>query len=147
MWGPTPQDLQAPYVQHRLNHAVFDNGVMCTISLTFFQTISNVIPNKSRNVSKTGVFKTFPEETRNFSPRWLWHPPSLLPTVYKGSPFPKVNRPQHDDDHSPSARIQVRNGWTSISTPPVCLHGNDRQNFYHFGIQYPIFFKLILLLT
>jgi len=123
MRGPMPQGLQAPYVEQRLNHAVFDNGVMCTISLTFFQTIS-IIPNKSR-VSKTGVFKTFPEGKRNFSPHWLWHPPSLLPSGYKGSPFPKVNGPQRDDNHSPSAHIShtlsqtYRLSWNFLTTHVV----------------------------
>ena len=94
----------------------------------------------------------FPAGARNFSLlqncSTLALQPTQPPTQWvRGVPYLKVNGPKYYADHSPTTRIQVWNGWTSTSTPSVWLHGNDRQNIYHFCILHPIFLKLSLLLT
>ena len=36
-------------------------------------------------------------------------------------------------DNSPPSSAEVKNEWRSTSTPPMCLHGMDRDKFYlHF---------------
>jgi hypothetical protein len=48
------------------------------------------------------------------------HPPiQLMPrTLYLG-----VKRPGREADHSPPSSAEVKNTWSYISTPPICLHG------------------------
>lgn len=41
--------------------------------------------------------------------------------------FPGVKRSGHEDNHSPLTSSEVKNGWSSISTPCICLHGVDRK--------------------
>jgi hypothetical protein len=40
--------------------------------------------------------------------------------------------------HSTSCSAEVKNAWSYTSTPPVCLHGIDRDNFtltFHITVQ------------
>jgi hypothetical protein len=43
-------------------------------------------------------------------------------------PFPGVKRPGRDVNHSPSS-VEVKNEWSYTSTPIICLHGVDMDNF------------------
>ena len=66
-----------------------------------------------------------------FSPRRpvrLWGSPAPLFSGYRGSLVGR-ERPGHAADHSPSSRAEVKNRWRYNSTPPICLHGVDRENF------------------
>jgi len=45
--------------------------------------------------------------------------------------FPGVKWPRRDVDHSPPTRAEVRNEWSSTSTPPVHLNGVDRESFIY----------------
>jgi hypothetical protein len=40
---------------------------------------------------------------------------------------PGVKRSGHADNHSPPTSSKVKNGWSCISIPPICLHGVDRK--------------------
>jgi hypothetical protein len=40
-----------------------------------------------------------------------------------GDPFPGVKQLGREDDHSSPTRAEVKNGWSYISTHPICLHG------------------------
>jgi hypothetical protein len=33
-----------------------------------------------------------------------------------------VKRPGHEADHSPLSSAEVKNAWSYMSTPPICLH-------------------------
>jgi hypothetical protein len=46
-------------------------------------------------------------------PDRLWDPPSFLPNVYWG-----LKRQRREADHSPPSSAEVKNGWSSSSTPP-----------------------------
>jgi hypothetical protein len=72
-----------------------------------------------------------------FSPKhpdWLWGPPSFLLNGYCGS-FPGVQQLEHDVDYSPPSSTKVKNKWSYTSTPPICLDGKDRDNFYFSNVQ------------
>jgi len=58
----------------------------------------------------------------------LWGAPSFLFSVNRGS-FLGLKRPGSDVDHSPASSAEVKNAWICISTPPLCHHGVDRDNF------------------
>jgi hypothetical protein len=57
--------------------------------------------------------------------------PALGPGGYLGS-FLGVNEPRHNVDHSPLSSADVWNEWSYTSTPSICLHVMDRDNFYPF---------------
>jgi hypothetical protein len=40
--------------------------------------------------------------------------------------------PDREVDHSPPSSAEVKNEWSCISTPFICLHGMDRDNFTSF---------------
>jgi len=42
---------------------------------------------------------------------------------------PWVKWPEHETDHSPSSRAEAKNEWSYTSSPAICLHGMDRNNF------------------
>jgi hypothetical protein len=43
-----------------------------------------------------------------------------------------VRRPGCEADHSPPSNTEIENEWSCTSTPPVCLHGVDRDSFTFF---------------
>ena len=43
--------------------------------------------------------------------------------------FPGVKRARREVDHKPSYSAEVKNEWRYTSTPLICLHGVDRDNF------------------
>jgi hypothetical protein len=40
----------------------------------------------------------------------------------------KVNRWRREVSHSPPSNAEVKNDWSSTSTPTICLHGMDSDN-------------------
>ena len=58
-------------------------------------------------------------------PHWLWSPPSLLFNGNWGS-FPGVKQLGCDFDHWPPSSTEIKNEWSYISVPPICLHCVDR---------------------
>ena len=69
---------------------------------------------------------------RDFSPicpDQLWGPPGLLFNGHWGL-FPGVKQPGCAVNHSPPSSAEVKNGWSYTSTPTVCFHGMDKENFY-----------------
>jgi hypothetical protein len=58
---------------------------------------------------------------------------------YQGS-FPEVNQPRREADHSTLSGAETKKEWRYTSTPPIHLHGVDRENFTF------IFFCLFLVL-
>jgi hypothetical protein len=74
-----------------------------------------------------------------FSPKcsdWVWGQPSLLFSGYQGS-VSGIKLPGHEIDNSSLSIAEVKNEWSCISTPPVCLHCMDREgytfNFFFYG--------------
>jgi len=63
-----------------------------------------------------------------YCPDSLWDPPSLLLSGYWGS-LSRVGWLGCDVDHSATLSAKVKNEWSCTSTPPVCHHGVDRNNF------------------
>jgi hypothetical protein len=43
--------------------------------------------------------------------------------------FNGVNQPQHEVDHSPPSRAEVKNEWRYTPIPAICLYAMDRDNF------------------
>jgi hypothetical protein len=58
----------------------------------------------------------------------LWGPPSLLFKGYRCS-FPGVKRPGIEVNQLFPSRVEVHNKWSYNCTPPICLHGVDRDKF------------------
>lgn len=58
----------------------------------------------------------------------LQGPPNLLSIGYKDS-FPGAKWLGCEDNHWPPSNAEVRNECSYNSTPHVCLHGTDRENF------------------
>jgi len=44
-------------------------------------------------------------------------------------PFSKLQLPEHDVDHPPATRAEVKNEWNYTFTPSVCLGGMGREKF------------------
>jgi hypothetical protein len=61
--------------------------------------------------------------------RKLINPSSLLLNGYRGS-FQGVQRPRREGIHSPASSAEARNEHSYTSTPPTCLRGVCRDNFY-----------------
>jgi len=61
-----------------------------------------------------------------------WSSPSLL---FNGNqrPFLGVSRPGPEFDHLSPPSAEAKNEWNYSSTPPLRLHGVDRENFTFFG--------------
>jgi hypothetical protein len=75
-----------------------------------------------------------------FSPKHpdqLWGPPSFLFNGYTGS-FPRVQQLEHDVDYSPASSTKVKNKWSYTSTPPICLHGINRDIFSFSNVQFSV---------
>jgi hypothetical protein len=62
-------------------------------------------------------------------------PLTFLFNGYRSS-FLGVVRPERDTDHLPSSSGKVKNKCSYTSTPPVCLHGMDRDNFTVVPLQF-----------
>ena len=75
-----------------------------------------------------------PARARDFfpnRPHRYWGPPIPLFSRYRSSSSGGaggVKQPGRDIDYSPSS-AEVRNKWMSTSTPHMCFHGVDRDNF------------------
>jgi len=41
----------------------------------------------------------------------------------------EVKQFKHEVNHSPPSRAKVKNEWSHTSTPPICLHGVEKDNF------------------
>ena len=54
---------------------------------------------------------------------------AFLTSALQRSVVPGVKRQGREVDHSPPFGTEVKNEWSYTSTPPVCLHGVDRDNF------------------
>jgi hypothetical protein len=54
--------------------------------------------------------------------------PSYLLHGHRG-PFPRVKRLGCVVDHSPPPNAEVKKTWSQNSTPTICLHGEDRENY------------------
>jgi hypothetical protein len=69
------------------------------------------------------------------SPDQLWDPAGLL---FNGSlDFPGVKRSEREADHSPTFNAEVKNEWSSNSTPRISHLGVDKFTFT-FQIDNPI---------
>jgi len=53
------------------------------------------------------------------------HPPMQWALPF----FPGVKPPGREVNHTPPSTVEVKNEWSCTSTPPICLHGVDRENF------------------
>jgi hypothetical protein len=42
---------------------------------------------------------------------------------------PGVKRPESEGDHSHPSTAEVKSEWSFTSTPSLCLHGADKENF------------------
>ena len=42
---------------------------------------------------------------------------------------PGIKRPRYEADHSPPSRAEIKNGWSSISCPPICIHDMHKDKF------------------
>jgi len=54
---------------------------------------------------------------------WLWDPPSLLSSGYRGVLFLGLKQQGCEADHLPLPSAKVKNVGSHTSTPPVYLHG------------------------
>jgi hypothetical protein len=64
-------------------------------------------------------------------PDQLWGLPSLLFNGYWGS-FPGVKRLENEVNHLLPSSAEVKDEWIYTSTPPICLHGADREIFHFY---------------
>jgi hypothetical protein len=64
-------------------------------------------------------------------PDWFWGPPTFLFIGHQGS-FPGVKQLGSEVKHSSTSTAEVENEWIYNSTPPICLHVMDRENFTFF---------------
>jgi hypothetical protein len=58
----------------------------------------------------------------------LWAPDNFLISGYHNS-FSGVKQPGSEVGHSPPSSAEAKNDRSCTSTPPVCLHGVDRETF------------------
>ena len=87
-----------------------------------FSSIQTSIKNKNKNPGRGRFF---------FSPKRpdrRWGPPTLLINGYRGS-FPHEKRQGREVINSPPSKAEVKNGWSYTSSPPIRLHGVDKENF------------------
>jgi hypothetical protein len=61
-------------------------------------------------------------------PQQLQVPHSLQFNGCQGS-FSGVKRPKREVNHSPRSNAKIKNEWSNTSTPPICFHGTDRDDF------------------
>ena len=62
-----------------------------------------------------------------FHPNWFWEPLNLLFIRCWGS-YLEVKLPVDEAGHSPPPSAKFKNEWSYDTTPPVCLHGVERDN-------------------
>jgi len=55
--------------------------------------------------------------------------PNLPPIKWVPGLFLGVQRPGRKINHSTLSGVDVRYGWSHASTPPLCLHGMDSEDF------------------
>jgi len=60
----------------------------------------------------------------SYLPNWLRVAPSLL-----GGHFPGLNRPGREFGPSPPFSAEVKNEWRYTTSPPICLHVVEWDNF------------------
>jgi hypothetical protein len=77
---------------------------------------------------RTGWPRQGEEEFSPNRPDGLWGLSSLLFSGHP-RPFPGVKRSRRYVDHPPPPKAEVKNEWSYTSTPPIHLHGVDRNNF------------------
>jgi len=61
-------------------------------------------------------------------PDSIWGPISLTFNEYQSS-FLRVERWRREVDHSPPSSAEIKNQWSYASTPPMCFHDVDEENF------------------
>jgi hypothetical protein len=57
--------------------------------------------------------------------------PTSYPVSTRARAHSWVQRPGHGVYHSLLSVVEVKNKWSYTSTPPVYLHGADRENLTH----------------
>jgi len=67
--------------------------------------------------------------------------------VTYGVSFPEVKRPERKFNHSSPSTVEAKNDWSCTSSPPICLHVVDKENFT-FACTFPdvirlLFFRLL----
>jgi len=66
-----------------------------------------------------------------FSPFSTTSRPALgLSNAYRSS-LPGIKRPRHEVNLSPPFSADVKNEWAHSSTPTICLHDVDKDEFHH----------------
>jgi hypothetical protein len=76
---------------------------------------------------------SYPDRDKRFlsctkRPGRLGDPTSHLFIGHRGS-FPAVKRLGHEVNHSSPSNDEVKQEWSYTSSPPIRLHGVDRENF------------------
>jgi hypothetical protein len=79
------------------------------------------------------VWGSNPDRSKKFfsspvHPGQLWCQPTLKFSGYWGS-FPRVTQPGHEVNHSPVSSAKLKNEWSYMSIPHICLHGMYGDNF------------------
>jgi len=63
------------------------------------------------------------------------HPPQVVSySISIGIITWAVQQPGNEHDHSLPTTAEV-NGWSYTSTPPMCCHGMNRDNFFTITLQ------------
>jgi len=70
-----------------------------------------------------------------FHPNWFWEPLNLLFIRCWGS-YLEVKLPVDEAGHSPPPSAKFKNEWSYDTTPPVCLHGVERDNLLFLTFTY-----------
>jgi hypothetical protein len=55
--------------------------------------------------------------------------PTQSPIQWISMFFQGIKGLRHECKYSPPSTTEVKNGWNCNSTPPICLHGMDKENF------------------
>ena len=67
------------------------------------------------------------------------HPASYSVRTWVLSGGREVKQSEREVSHSPPSRAKVKNEWTHTSTPPICLHGVEKENFTFTVTSYPFY--------
>jgi hypothetical protein len=85
--------------------------------------------------------------TSPYRPDRLCDPPNVLIKWYRLS-FPRVKRPCREVNHSPPTSAEFKNECSYTSTPPIYLHGVDRDAFtFTYTTHDVTSFKMAILMT